>query len=199
MKQQYLHSDVLQLAGCFTALMLMLLPVNVTASTASNTATPPMAAAPTPELEPADVVRIQVEALRNNSPQDEGIELTYRFASPANKEVTGPLVRFTAMVHASPYDRLLNHQRASYQPLAIAGDTAYQLVSITDALGEEITYRWVLVRVSEGPYKDCWMTDAVFPTSQPALRILTHNQSDIGSVWQYQAINNTLLEAPHAR
>jgi hypothetical protein len=174
----------------------MLLPVNVTAS---NTDSLPTAATPTPDLEPADVVRIQVEALRDNSPLDEGIELTYRFASPANKQVTGPLTRFTAMVHASPYDRLLNHLRASYEPLAIAGDEAHQMVTITDTVGEEITYHWVLVRVSEGPYKDCWMTDAVIPTSQPEMRILTQNQPVVRSVRQHQASNHTLLEAPHAR
>ena len=199
MMQQHLHSDTLLLAGGITVLIMMLLPVNVTASSAPNTDTLLMSAVPTPELEPADVVRIQVEALRNNSPLDEGIELTYRFASPANKQVTGPLIRFTAMVNASPYDRLLNHQRASYEPLAIAGDMAHQLVSITDTVGEEITYHWVLVRLSEGPYKDCWMTDAVIPTSQPVLRILTQDQSVFRPVWQHQASNYTLLEVAHAR
>ena len=182
MKQQLQHPDSSLIAACFAVLVMMLSPVTVIASSAQSTDLLPTADTPTPELEPADVVRIQVEALRSNSPLDEGIELTYRFASPANKQVTGPLVRFTAMVHASPYDRLLNHQRASYEPLAIAGDKAHQLVTITDTVGDEITYHWVLVRVSEGPYKDCWMTDAVIPTSQPVLRILTQNQSDIGSV-----------------
>ena len=129
--------------------------------------------APSPKLAPADVVRIQVEALQNNGPLDEGIALTYHFASPANKSITGPLPRFTSMVHSSPYDRLLNHRQASYEPLALAGDTAHQRVTITDTVGEEIIYHWVLVRQVEGEYKDCWMTDAVIPADRPVQRILT--------------------------
>ena len=69
--------------------------------------------APSPALNPGEVVRIQVEALRKNGPLNEGIELTYRFASPGNKQVTGPLDRFVRMVSSAPYDRLLNHLNAS--------------------------------------------------------------------------------------
>ena len=117
-----------------------------------------------------DTGKIQVEALRNNSLLDEGIELTYRFASPGNKRVTGPLVRFTAMVRSPPYDRLLNHRSARYGPLAVSGDEAYQRVIVTDAAGEEVVYHWVLSRQSEGQYKDCWMTDGVLPVQHPGER-----------------------------
>jgi hypothetical protein len=48
-------------------------------------------------------VRIQVEALRKNGPLNEGIELTYRFTSPGNKQVTGPLDRFVRMVSSALY------------------------------------------------------------------------------------------------
>ena len=42
---------------------------------------------PDPSLSPQDVVSIQIEALRNNDIPyaDRGIEVTFNFASPANK------------------------------------------------------------------------------------------------------------------
>jgi hypothetical protein len=119
---------------------------------------------PTPELEPADVVRIQVEALRGNGPDDEGIEVTFRFASPGNKRSTGPLARFAEMVRTAPYDRLLNHLNAEYSPTKLSDDKAYQLVTITDRLGVKITYLWVLSKQIEGEFEGCWMTDAVIPS-----------------------------------
>ena len=180
-------------------LILMLSPHIVTASTGAMVNALTETPVPSPELAPADVVRIQVEALKNNSPLDEGIELTYRFASPANKQVTGPLTRFTTMVHATPYDRLLNHQHASYEPLALAGDTAHQLVNITDSLGEEIAYHWVLVRQSQGEYKDCWMTDSVIPTTRPAQRIMTNQRLWKSSPWRYAAAREIFPEVAHAR
>ena len=46
---------------------------------------------PEPELTPNDVVRIQLLAMQQNDDNDFGIEVTFRFASPANKKQTGPL------------------------------------------------------------------------------------------------------------
>ncbi len=123
--------------------------------------------APSPELEVSEVVRIQVEALRDNTLLNEGIEWTYRFASPGNKRYTGPLNRFTEMVRSAPYDRLLNHLDARYGLISISGNEAFQMVSIIDKTGEEIAYAWVLSRQGEGEFKDCWMTDAVIPAQRP--------------------------------
>ncbi len=55
---------------------------------------------PDPSLSPRDVVSIQIEALRNNDTpyENRGIEVTFNFASPANKRVTGLLERFKVMV-----------------------------------------------------------------------------------------------------
>ena len=123
---------------------------------------------PTPSLTPIDVVRIQVDALRQNSPSDEGIILTYQFASPRNKRVTGPLQRFVDMVRSAPYDRLINHQSVRYGPTAITADKAYQPVIVTDGAGQEAGYIWALSRQVNGVFKDCWMTDAVYPRERSA-------------------------------
>ena len=47
---------------------------------------------PRPELSPQQVVQYQVDALQQNDDpkSDAGIERAFRFASPSNKQVTGP-------------------------------------------------------------------------------------------------------------
>jgi hypothetical protein len=48
---------------------------------------------PRPELSPEQVVQYQAEALQHNDEPktDAGIERAFRFASPSNKQMTGPL------------------------------------------------------------------------------------------------------------
>ena len=157
-------------AQAFPALLLAIVPLLVAAALSTAPDSQPKVPAPSPELDPSEVVRIQVEALRSNSLLNEGIQLTYRFASPQNKRFTGPLSRFIQMVRSAPYDRLLNHSSARYSPMAISADEAHQIVIITDMEGEEIPYHWVLRRQSEGEFKDCWMTSAVIPAEPPVQR-----------------------------
>ena len=45
---------------------------------------------PNEKLSPYDVVKIQLEALKNNNKNDDGIKVTWLFAHPNNKKVTGP-------------------------------------------------------------------------------------------------------------
>ena len=126
---------------------------------------------PTPLMGPQQVVRVQLEALRRNTPEDRGIEVAFRFASPGNKLNTGPLSRFTRMIKDEPYALMLHHLDASYGPLKIDGDVAAQQVTLIDA-DRAITYVFYLSRQKEdGPLSNCWMTDgvAVLPIpGQPA-------------------------------
>ena len=46
---------------------------------------------PNEKLLPYDVVKIQLEALKNNNKNDDGIKVTWLFAHPDNKKVTGPI------------------------------------------------------------------------------------------------------------
>ena len=57
---------------------------------------------PNPNLAAEGVVRTQMQALQNNDIHDRGIEITYRFAPPANKRKTGPIERFARMLKTSP-------------------------------------------------------------------------------------------------
>ena len=116
---------------------------------------------PAPSLSPGEVVRIQLEALRYNDPQDRGIAVAFRFASPANRTNTGPLERFVAMIRNGPYALMLRFREVSYGPVESKGFRARQRVTLADA-GRSTTYWFYLSRQSEKPYVDCWMTDAVY-------------------------------------
>jgi hypothetical protein len=154
------------------ALLLAALALAIDAAAASSPTSEWERRVPSPSLDPAAVIRIQVEALRANGLLNEGIKLTYSFASPENRRSTGPLGRFTAMIRSAPYDRLLNHRSARFGPLSVSGAKAFQTVTIVDKEGEETRYLWVLSRQSQGELKDCWMTDAVISSQNRAPRQL---------------------------
>ena len=116
---------------------------------------------PDPALSPGDVVRIQLEALRHNDEQDRGIEVTFRFASPANRASTGPLSHFVAMIREGPYALMLDFHEATYGPVETLANRARQRVTLTGARAST-TYWFYLSRQSEPPYVDCWMTDSVY-------------------------------------
>ena len=118
---------------------------------------------PEPELKPNDVVRLQLLAMQQNDESDIGIEVTFRFASPANKKQTGPLQRFIRLVRNPSYRPLLNHTNATFLELTVEEDFAVQEVVITTSNGERIGYRFWL-SIQKGPvYPGCWMTDSVVP------------------------------------
>jgi len=118
---------------------------------------------PDPSLSPRDVVNIQMEALRNNDTPyaDRGIQVTFYFASPANKRVTGPLERFAAMVRNPVYGPMINHRAARYENLEIDGDTAHVDVILMSRDGEYVGYHFGLSRQHGNPYEGSWMTDSV--------------------------------------
>ena len=118
---------------------------------------------PEPELKPNDVVRLQLLAMQQNDESDIGIEITFRFASPANKKQTGPLQRFIRLVRNPSYRPLLNHTNATFLELTVEDDFAVQEVVITTSKGERIGFRFRL-SIQKGPvYPGCWMTDSVVP------------------------------------
>ncbi len=122
-------------------------------------------ASPDPSLSPRDVVSIQVEALRNNDKpyEDRGIEVTFSFASPANRRVTGPIERFAAMVRHPMYAPMINHRGANFENLMIEGDIARVDVILTARNGVHLGYRFTLSRQHGNEYEGSWMTDSVVP------------------------------------
>jgi hypothetical protein len=133
------------------------------ASAAGTGAAPPAGLAealPSPELGPAEVVRIQLQALRENDETNEGIAVAFRFASPRNKASTGPLERFVHMIKAGPYRLMLEFERASYKPIVIEGVHALQRVTLVGRR-QIRTYDFLLRRQAGPPCEACWMTEAV--------------------------------------
>ena len=118
---------------------------------------------PDPELKPNEVVRLQLLAMQQNEESNFGIEVTFRFASPANKRQTGPLKRFVMLVRSPSYSPLLNHTNATFLELTIEDNFAIQDVVITTSEGKRIGYRFRLSIQKGNVYPECWMTDSVIP------------------------------------
>ncbi|WP_188852588.1 DUF4864 domain-containing protein [Haloarcula argentinensis] len=118
---------------------------------------------PNCERPPGLVVHIQVLALQNNDPKtNEGINTTWQFASPSNRELTGPYSNFVRTIQ-SGFKPLLNATGVRYGPLDRDGDTASQPVTVVNGNGTTTSYRWTVEKQTEAPYEGCWMTAGVAP------------------------------------
>lgn len=121
---------------------------------------------PTPELSPVDVVNFQLKSLQENTNGD-GIAATFRFASPANKEMTGPLARFAQLFDIPQYRPMINHQGATVELKSVDETAAEVVAEIVDEDGSIHQYRFRLSRQSDGEFTNCWMTDAVIWDPRP--------------------------------
>jgi len=92
---------------------------------------------------------------------DAGIERSFRFASPSNRLVTGPLSHFSEIVHSPGYSALLRSQTSEVRGVAVQADQARVYVTVTSANGSQLNFLFMLSRQGEGDYRDCWMTDSV--------------------------------------
>tara|TARA_B100001996_G_C18304936_1_gene456182 strand:+ start:88 stop:546 length:459 start_codon:yes stop_codon:yes gene_type:complete len=119
---------------------------------------------PTPEINPEDVVKIQLSSLMNNNDpyKNAGIEQTWEFAHPVNRVFTGPIQKFTQMMYAPSYAVMLDHKKHDILEVKIDSDIAYFFIELTSNDGKMFGFKWTLEKVEEeGVFKDCWMTIAV--------------------------------------
>lgn len=120
---------------------------------------------PDPSLDPTDVVLVQLAALqrepRRGVAPGAGLAVAWRFASPGNREATGPLERFTIMLRSPVYSGLLAHRSVQLGPLTEIGDQAHQEVLVLTDDDETQGFTWVLGRQDAAPHDGCWMTDGV--------------------------------------
>ena len=123
---------------------------------------------PEPRLSPEQVVVYQVGALQHNDDPraDAGIERVFRFASPSNKELTGPLEKFVSIVKSPAYSPMVNNLASSIVGSRIEGDHAKVAIKVTPEKGSQLTYLFVLTKQHEGKFSDCWMTDSVVPVRE---------------------------------
>jgi hypothetical protein len=125
---------------------------------------------PSAKLSPAQVVQIQLEALRLNDEQNRGIEVAFRFASPNNKLQTGPLPRFISMIQQRPYSLMLEYENVAYDPVEIVDDYARQRVTLISS-GMIVAYEFYLSRQTKGDCSGCWLTDAVIAKPPSGLQV----------------------------
>ena len=119
---------------------------------------------PTPEINPEDVVKIQLSSLMNNNEPylNAGIEQTWEFAHPSNRAFTGPIQRFTQMMYAPSYAVMLDHKKHDIIEVKLDKNIAYFFIELTSIDGKIFGFRWTLEKVKEeGGFIDCWMTTAV--------------------------------------
>tara|TARA_Y100000590_G_scaffold275893_1_gene309755 strand:- start:653 stop:1114 length:462 start_codon:yes stop_codon:yes gene_type:complete len=119
---------------------------------------------PNINLEPFDVLMIQLNSLKNNnSPyKDAGIEQTWEFAHPINKASTGPLEKFKQMIYTDSYKILISHNNSKITILNGAPNKFVYKVNILSKDKKKYYYIWQIEKVKQnGKFKDCWMTTAV--------------------------------------
>jgi hypothetical protein len=121
---------------------------------------------PSPLLTPDQVVRIQLEMLQNNDlvPNDQGIRVAFRFASPANRAQVGPLEHFIPLLKQGPYANMIGFHRAELgRPLVVDGVARQRVALYTNhrRLSSSAQYLFILSLQTEAPYEGCWMTDSV--------------------------------------
>ena len=116
---------------------------------------------PNKKLEPYDVVKIQLEALKNNNKDDNGIKQTWLFAHPDNKKVTGPYERFRIMIYGQQYKFLLNHSSHKINLITNSPNRFIYRIEILSDKKQLFFYEWHVQKGSEEKCKNCWFTSAV--------------------------------------
>jgi len=109
---------------------------------------------------PGLVVYIQIAALGRDGGTDRGIRTAYRFASPNNREITGPFSEFKRIFDTDAFSPMLDHRNATFGPVRTDGGTARQVVALETDNGTAV-YEFVLSKRDRSPHEGCWMTDSV--------------------------------------
>ena len=119
---------------------------------------------PSSDINPKQVVKIQLTGLQKNDLnfKDSGIELTWNFAHPNNKKVTGPLPNFKRMIKGDTYQMMLDHLSHTITELGRSDNWAQFEVVILDKDKIYHKFNWQVEKFTlEGPLQDCWLTTVV--------------------------------------
>ena len=115
-----------------------------------------------PKMNAAEIISLQMNALKKNNRYDNGIKVAYQYASPDNKSATGPYSRFNQMVKNDIYKHLLRFKRWSFVKNSIqkTKDEKYsRLVKVKSSYdNNEYIYRFQLSRQIPSLF---WRTDSV--------------------------------------
>ena len=119
---------------------------------------------PNIEIEPDQVVKIQLNGLMNNDEpnSDYGIKQTWEFAHPSNKKYTGPLPRFINLLKSESYKMLINHLDSEIIEVFKSSNQYGFEITILGNDKKYYKFQWVVEKYyDEGPLKDCWLTTTV--------------------------------------
>ena len=119
---------------------------------------------PNIEIEPDQVVKIQLNGLMNNDEPnpDYGIKQTWEFAHPANKKYTGPLPKFINLLKSQSYKMLLDHLDSEIIEVFKSNNRYGFEVTILGNDKNYYKFQWVVEKYyEEGPLKECWLTTSV--------------------------------------
>ena len=141
----------MELKKILTLLILILLNTSVYAELTE----------PNKKFEPYDVVKIQLEALKNNNKDDNGIKQTWLFAHPDNKKITGPYERFRIMIYGQQYKFLLNHSSHKINLITNSANKFIYRIEILSDKKQLFFYEWHVQKGSDEKCKNCWFTSAV--------------------------------------
>jgi len=143
---------------------------------------------PVPELTPLDVVQIQMDAFQKNDETNQGIAIAFRFASPANQSLTGPIERFTGMIRSGAYAAMVNSVDLVYGEVVIRGPIAQVPVTVISADGSSLSYLFTLGKQTQDPYDQCWMTESVqfYSTTPPG----NGDAGNTAAGWTYSVIGS---------
>ncbi|WP_323675451.1 2Fe-2S iron-sulfur cluster-binding protein [Halorubellus sp. PRR65] len=125
---------------------------------------------PSPALDPADVVRIQLDAIvagdvdataaRAAGDVPGSVRTLFDFATPSFRDAHGDLDGFAATFLGPIYDRLVGATDVERGPGERDGDRYAQAVLARHPDGDR-TYEFVLAKRAGGKYDGCWLTEAV--------------------------------------
>jgi len=119
---------------------------------------------PSPLITAEEVISIQLIALQNNnSPyENAGIEQTWEFAHPSNRQYTGPFENFILMMYSPSYVIMIDHKLHKIIFVEENENTAFYFIELTDKIGNKFGFEWMLKKVLiDGEYHNCWMTVSV--------------------------------------
>ena len=120
---------------------------------------------PAENLTAYDVIKIQLNALKNNNKPNKnfGIEQTWAFAHPENKKITGPYKRFQKMLFGDQYKVLLNHESHKIKLIVSSKNKYIYNVDIISSDKKMYFYEWHLEKSTNDKCSNRWFTTIVSP------------------------------------
>ena len=120
---------------------------------------------PTKNLTAYDVIKIQLNALKNNNKPkiNSGIEQTWMFAHPENKKITGPYERFQKMLLGNQYNVLINHESHKIKLIMNSKNKYIYNVELISSDKKMYFYEWHLEKSTTKKCNNCWFTTNVSP------------------------------------